>query len=190
MRIPALPAPCGCRPSVFGERARYVARSPRRGSFIPLRTRRVACSTVRPVRWCAAGALSLCCPSLAYAQATWQVWADATSSPRALVSRLFSELTVLGSEPTAFREQSQSRGVRSPESPFSGMHPGGLVRGWIAVGVLLSVARVRGGVAFARSHAAREAYRERSRATADVRWLVPTNALDVTLRDDHIQGDR
>jgi hypothetical protein len=31
------------------------------------------------VRWCAAGVLCVwCCPSLAHAQATWQVWADAT----------------------------------------------------------------------------------------------------------------
>jgi Protein of unknown function (DUF2490) len=40
----------------------------------------VTCSAVLPVRWCAAGTLCvLCCPSLAYAQATWQVWADATA---------------------------------------------------------------------------------------------------------------
>src|SRR5215510_52604 len=44
--------------------------------LIPLSRRRVACSTVLPVRWCAAATLYvLCCPSLACAQATWQAQA-------------------------------------------------------------------------------------------------------------------
>jgi hypothetical protein len=52
----------------------------------------VACSAVRPVRWCAAGTLCvLCCPSLAHAQATWQVWADATAL-RVATERLHYEI--------------------------------------------------------------------------------------------------
>ena len=51
-----------------------------------------ACSAVRPVRWCAAATLCvLCCPSLAYAQATWQVWADATGQ-RVATERLRYEI--------------------------------------------------------------------------------------------------
>ena len=47
---------------------------------------------VLAVRWCAAGTLwVLCCPSLAYAQATWQVWADATAQ-RVATERLRYEI--------------------------------------------------------------------------------------------------
>ena len=51
-----------------------------------------ACSAVRPVRWCAAATLCvLCCPPLAYAQSTWQVWADATAQ-RVATERLRYEI--------------------------------------------------------------------------------------------------